>query len=128
MKRPTKNWLEWSVFAISLAIIVGIIGYLAYAALTTENRPPDLRVLVGPAVPGSANTHRLPLVVENFGDQTAEQVTIEVVLREGGRDVERAEMQIAFLPRLSKREGWVVLTRDPRCCSIEARPVGYGKP
>lgn len=128
MKKPSKNWLEWSVFAISLVIVVGMLAYLVHAAMTSQDRPPDLRVLVGTALPGASNTYRLPLVVENLGDQTAEQVTVEVVVRESGRDVESAEMQIAFLPRQSKREGWVVLTRDPRCCAIEARPVGYEKP
>ena len=30
MKKIEKNWVEWSVFALSAVLILAVIGYLAY--------------------------------------------------------------------------------------------------
>jgi uncharacterized protein (TIGR02588 family) len=122
-----KNALEWSVFAISLCVVVAALGYLAVSALRAEKTPPDLRVFAG--TPDTrAGVHRLPLLVRNLGDATAESVRIEVVLQRGGREVERAELDLAFVPRKSEREGWVTFRHDPRGCAIVSRAVSYERP
>lgn len=127
MNKPDKNWLEWLVFFVSLAIVVATIGYLVAAMRRTSERPPDLRVFVGQPVAGNAG-HRVPVVVRNEGDITAEQVHVEVTLRNGTEEIARAELVLAFVPHRSQREGWVVFQRDPRCCAVEGRAVGYEVP
>ena len=66
--------------------------------------------------------------VTNWGDTTAESVRIEVVLRRGEEEVERAELDLAFVPSKSEREGWVTFREDPRCCAIVTRAVSYERP
>lgn len=127
MKPPKKNILEWSVFAVSAAIVAAVIGYLAVAALREHERPPDLRIHIGTPV-ATAGGHRVPVVVRNVGEDTAESVRVEVILRDGEQDLERAELDVTFVPRQSQREGAVLFQRDPRCCTIVTGTISYEKP
>jgi uncharacterized protein (TIGR02588 family) len=127
MNIPKKNRMEWSVFLASALIVLATLGYLGVSAIRGGKSPADLRVLVG--TPGKhADVHRVPIVVRNLGESTAESVRIEVVLRRGEEEVERAELDLAFVPRKSEREGWVTFRSNPRCCAIVARAVGYERP
>ncbi|HET8773079.1 MAG TPA: hypothetical protein VFP80_04790 [Thermoanaerobaculia bacterium] len=122
-----KNGLEWSVFAASACVVVAALGYLAVSAVRARHTPPDLRVFAG--APGRhEGVHRIPLLVRNIGDATAESVRIEVVLRRGEEEVERAELDFAFVPRKSEREGWVTFREDPRGCAVVTRAVSYERP
>jgi len=127
MKRPHKNWLEWSVFAASAVIVSTVLGYLGWCALQDHDTPPDLRIFTGAAIAG-ANSHRVPVMVRNVGESTAESVVIEVLLMRGKEEVESAELDLPFVPRQSEREGWVTFRHDPRCCTLESRAVGYETP
>jgi uncharacterized protein (TIGR02588 family) len=122
-----KNWLEWLVFAASVGIVGACVVALAVSAFRSGDRPPDVTVEVGAATRG-ASGYRVPVRVRNEGDETAEGVTIEVGLISGGEEVERGEFTVAFLPRKSRREGWVVFQRDPGCCTLRARALGFEKP
>lgn len=122
-----KNVLEWSVFAVSACVVAATLGYLAVNAVRAEHTPPNLRIFAG--APGRhEGFHRIPLIVRNTGDATAESVRIEVVLRRGEKEVERAELDLAFVPRKSEREGWVTFHEDPRGCAVVTRAVSYELP
>lgn len=128
MKNLEKNWLEWIVFAVSLVLVVATLGYLVYDGATTGNTPPSIEFELGkPQL--QADHFIVPVSVTNRGDETAEGVHIEVVLENGGQEQESAEFEIAFLPRLSTREGWVTFETDPRTVDgMNARVLGYEKP
>lgn len=123
MKRPHKNGLEWSVFFLSAALVLAILGYLVYAATQNRDSPPDLRITTG-----APQSHRVPVTVRNHGDSTAESVRIEVLLLRGEEEVERAELDLPFVPHQSKREGWVEFRHDPRRCTIATRALSYETP
>ena len=127
MTIPKKNVLEWSVFVASALLVLATVGYLAAAALRTNDTPPDVRIFAGPSA-AHEDVHRVPLLIRNDGDATAESVHIEVLLLRGEEEVERAELDVAFVPRKSEREAWVTFRHDPRCCEIVTRAVGYEKP
>jgi uncharacterized protein (TIGR02588 family) len=121
-----KNWLEWTVFGLSAVLIVLVIGFLIFESATIGDALPDIQVQTGK--PEARTDHfAVPLEVMNKGDQTAEGVHIEVVLRAGGKE-ERADLEIAFLPRRGRREAWVTFKADPRDGKLEARVLGYEKP
>lgn len=122
-----KNWLEWLVFAVSAVIVIGCVAALAISGVRSGKEPPDVTVEVGAPSRG-ASGYRVPVRVRNDGDETAEGVTIEVAMIAGGEEVERGEFTVAFLPRKSRREGWVVFQRDPACCTLRAHPLGFEKP
>ena len=137
MSRVEKNWLEWSVFAISALLIVAVLAILIREAMTEGNRPPLLRVTTGDALPDGHGGHRVPVTVRNDGDRTAAEAKIELALEEGGRDVikkanmrivERGEITLPFVPQRSSRTGWVVFKRDPKCCELLVRAIGYQQP
>jgi len=126
MKKPQKNWLEWSVFAASAALIVGVVAFLIYESATMGNAPPDIHVQVGKPE-ARAGHFAVPVEAVNKGDHTAEAVHIEVVLRTGEKE-ETADFDIAFLPRRGSREAWVTFKDDPAKGTLEARVLGYEKP
>ena len=135
MSKPQKNWLEWGVFAVGLALVLSVLAYLTYEGLTMGNDPPSIEVRLGTPEP-RAHNFIVPVIVTNHGDATAEGITIEVTLENaGGSDGSggsaepvRGELTIAFLPRRATREGWVTFQQDPRSARLNARVLGYEKP
>ncbi len=123
-----KNWLEWSVFSFGLTLILALIAYLTFAAVTIGNDPPIVEVEVGAAQPRNG-TYVVPVTLRNLGDRTAESVVVEVALVQGGTDIETAELTIDFLPRQSTRSGWVTFSTNPAAAdSIEPHVFGYQEP
>lgn len=136
MSKLQKNWLEWSVFVVGLALVLSVLGYLAYVGATMGDDPPSIEVRLGTP---EQRTHNfiVPVTVTNHGDETAEGITIEVSLENaggdsgsggGGGEPVRGELSIAFLPRRATREGWVTFQQDPRSARLTARVLGYEKP
>jgi uncharacterized protein (TIGR02588 family) len=127
-KSVQKNWVEWLVFGVGFALVAATLLYLAYDAATVSDAPPSIEVRAGEPVRREHN-FIIPVTLTNHGDQTAEGVQVEVVLESGGREQERAEFTVAFLPRRSTREGWAAFQTDPSTAErITARVMGYEKP
>lgn len=123
-----KSWLEWVVFAISLLLVAGILAYWGYQTYTDVPSSPDIYV-EKKADPSPYNPHRYHVVIHNKGGETAETVIVEVALQQDGKDLEKAELEVAFAPKESKREGWVNFNADPASAdSVVTRVVSYKKP
>jgi uncharacterized protein (TIGR02588 family) len=56
------------------------------------------------------------------------QVSVTLVLEAAEKELERAEVTIAFVPRRSVREAMVVFRSDPACCRIVVRSLGFEAP
>ena len=127
MQVPMKNGLEWTVFALGLALVLATLGFLGWDMATHKDRPPELRVTLGePRAEGGH--YSVPVTVENTGDRTAEGVQVEVTLSRDGQE-ETAAFTMAFVPRKSSRDGFVTFDEDPRAAGkLEARAVGYEVP
>ena len=127
MKKIQKNWLEWIVFALGLALVSSTLVYLIYAGTSMSESPPNLEVRLG--TPEQLQfSFIVPVTVINHGDETAEGVRIEVVLESDGEDKARGEVDLPFLPRHATREAWVTFEQDPRTAKLKARVLGYQKP
>jgi uncharacterized protein (TIGR02588 family) len=128
MRKLDKNWVEWAVFAVGLALVVSVLAYLIYDGATMGSDPPRIEVRLG--TPGEgAHNFIVPVTVTNHGDETAEGVSIEVLMESGeGGEPARGELTIAFLPRRATREGFVTFQQDPRAARLTARVLGYEKP
>ena len=127
MSKLQKNPLEWAVFAVGLAAVLATGGFLVWDAVTARGAAPDLEVELGAPEPGSGG-FSVPVTVRNQGDETAGGVRVEVTLELPGAPPETAEIEMAFVPRRSRREGWVTFRRDPRQGRLSGRAVGYEKP
>jgi uncharacterized protein (TIGR02588 family) len=129
MRKLHKNRVEWVVFAGGLVLVLSILAYLVYDGATMGSDPPSIEVRLGAAEP-RAHNFIVPVTVTNHGDETAEGVTVEVLMESDGGGVEpaRGELTIAFLPRRARREGFVTFQQDPRAARLTARVLGYEKP
>ena len=128
MSKIHKNWVEWAVFAVGLVLVLAALSYLVYEGATMGEAPPSLEVRLG-TPEQRAHNFIVPVTVTNHGDETAEGVTVEVLLESGGGvEPERGELTIAFIPRRATREGWVAFQQDPRNARLAARVLGYEKP
>jgi len=123
-----KNLLEWMVFALSLLMVLGILGYLVYQVAVYEEGSPDLAITYVQD-PAEHAPHRYLLRIKNDGQETAEEVKVEMVLQRAGEELERAELSLPYLPKQSAREGWVIFTQDPAVAdTLYARVVSYKRP
>ncbi|HEX8130194.1 MAG TPA: hypothetical protein VF527_13910 [Pyrinomonadaceae bacterium] len=129
MSKLHKNWVEWVVFAVGLALVLFTLAYLVYDGATMGSDPPSIEVRLGAPAARSHN-FIVPVTVTNHGDETAEGITIEVLMESEGEGAEpaRGELTIAFLPRRATREGFVTFQQDPRAARLTARVLGYEKP
>jgi uncharacterized protein (TIGR02588 family) len=127
MSKIRKNWLEWSVFAVGLVLVVSVLAYLAYEGATMGSEPPSLEVRLGTPEPRTHN-FIVPVTVINHGDATAEGVRLEVLMEKAETEPARGELTIPFLPRRATREGFVTFQQDPRAAQLKARVLGYEKP
>ncbi|MBA3521119.1 MAG: hypothetical protein H0T90_01265 [Gemmatimonadales bacterium] len=124
MKKPLdKNALEWTVFGVGLILVLATIVYLAREALATGSLPPEVTAVLGPPRPGR-DGFQVPVTVQNRGDRVAEDVTVTVA---GPRDQE-AVLTIGFLPRHSKREGWVRFRGSPADAQLRVTSIGFASP
>lgn len=127
-RNDQKNWLEWLVFGLSLLLLLSILGYLVYQTITHKPGEPDIYA-EAKADPSKLSPNRYMVTVYNKGGATAEEVIVEFILYKAGEELEKSELQIAYSPKESKREGWVTFTSDPQAAdSVIARVVSYKKP
>ena len=129
-RKVEKHPLEWIVFAVSLVLVAGTVGFLASDAVQSERRkgsPAEISVEIGRPEP-RAGSWAVPVTVRNRGDATAEGVKVEVTLESPGMAPETADFEAAFVPRRSKREGWVTFRSDPSRGRLSGRAVGYETP
>ncbi|MDX5438294.1 MAG: hypothetical protein LPK03_13910 [Pontibacter sp.] len=123
-----KNWLEWTVFAISLLLLLTVFAYLGYQTYMQKPGTPDLLVQSTPD-PSKHAPNRYHILLENKGGATAEEVLIELTLMKAGEEVEKAQLQIPFAPQESTREGWVGFSSNPsKADTVITRVVSYKKP
>lgn len=116
------------MFGISLLLVLGILAYLSYQTYIDTPGSPDLavRYFHDPS-PNAPQRYRVE--VHNQGDETAEEVQVELVLQRDGEKLEDAQLSIAFSPKESKREGWVNFSETPAATdTIVARVMSYKRP
>lgn len=116
-----KSWLEWVVFALSMVMVVVLIGYLVHDASQHRGAPADVRVILGkPEDTGFGYT--VPVKVTNHGEVTAREVEIEVATEE--QPSQTATLSFDFLSSGEVREGWVGFSGDPAGL-LTSRVVGH---
>lgn len=121
-----KNGLEWSVFAVGLILVMATLAYLIREVVTAGSNPPEVVVQLG-RPRGVTHGFRVPVTLFNRGDRVAEGLSVVITLA-GKAEREEAVLDIAFLPKKSKRQGWVTFRGDPADGKLEVGPVVYASP
>jgi uncharacterized protein (TIGR02588 family) len=70
----------------------------------------------------------VPVEVANTGGGTAEDVQVIVILELSDGEREEASLDIAYLPRDSRRKGWVTFRSDPGRGSLRLGPIAFEVP
>lgn len=108
---------------------LGLIGGLAFEALTNADAPPQLSVArmheaVQPSETGGPS-RVVTFRVHNTGGRTAAEVTVVIRAEVSGEPTE-TEIVFDFVPRGSTRDGAVVL--PPGSGAVDLRIAGYREP
>ncbi len=120
-----KNALEWTVFAVSAALVLALVAVLGWNA-TESDGPPRLVVVVGTAAPREGGGVAVPVTVRNDGPETAAEVEVEV-MEDGGDAAMRARIRFDYVPRHSERRGMAVFEAPPRG-RVSGRVVAFTEP
>lgn len=119
--------LEWIVGAIGLIIVVGLIIFLIYEALTESEQPPTI-VVDAVSVDPAGENYLVRFEVNNTGGQTGADVTIEGTLNSNGEVVETSYVTVLYVPPDSMREGGLYFTHNPDQYELQIRVLGYRIP
>ena len=127
MNIPRKNILEWSVFALGLALVTAVLWFLIRTGFTVAHTPADPIAYAGEPV-RTQDGYLLPVTLKNRGGSTAEEVGVEVTLAGASGEPETGEFSVPFLPRHATRSGSVVFQGDPAKGALTVRVTGFHTP
>lgn len=123
-----KNLLEWVVFAVSLLLVTGTLGYIGYQMYTSSDGPPEMAVTTRHS-PSDSAPNRYHVRLDNRGGSTAESILLEFQLQREDSVLEKAELQLQYLPKASSQEGWIIFsTRPTDSDTVLARIVSFKNP
>ncbi|MGH7580399.1 MAG: hypothetical protein ACREM9_09535 [Gemmatimonadales bacterium] len=127
MNKVAKNRLEWVVFGVGMVLVLATLGFLVRESVVGDSGPPEIVANLG-APRASRSGYLVPVEVSNVGRTTAEDVLVPIFLKLPDGTREEAELNIAFLPRDSKRNGWVSFRGDPEQGKLEVGAIAFEVP
>ena len=124
-EEPT--WLEWATGTISAMLVLGMISWVAWQAMTEEEQEPKFAIVVTDksAVEGG---YRVTFDVSNTATKTASAVVVRGEILDGSNPVESADVTFDYVPAGSKSSGAVLFSQDPGTRSLKIRAIGYTDP
>src|SRR3954467_4331231 len=114
--RPSEaedpSWIEWATGLVSALLVIVVIGWIAWEALTDEDKPPEFAISVTgrQAVQGG---YRVTFDISNAASRTASAVVVRGEILEGGKAVEEAEVTFDYVPAQAKVKGAIFFSHDP---------------
>ncbi len=123
-----KNGLEWTVFACSILLVLGILAYLIFKSYNHKTSIPEIHVEFAQS-PTATMPYLYHVTIKNNGGETAEEVKIELVIQRDSVIIDKAELQLSFVPQKSQREGWLNFSQKVNDGDIvTARVLSFKKP
>lgn len=122
-----RNWLEWAILAISVAVVVALVGYLLVSGLS--NRGPAMiraEVSAAEAADGPDGGWLVPLIVRNEGGTAAVSIVVEGTATVAGTQ-ESSELTIDLLAADSAVEVVLGYSDEPDG-EVQVRVVGFETP
>ncbi|SFA78473.1 TIGR02588 family protein [Rhizobium sp. NFR07] len=125
--KGTASTVEWVTGLISAFIVLVMICWVAWEALTEVEAPPAFAVTVRErqAVEGG---YRVTFDIANASSQTAATVVVRGEIVDGDTTVEDADITFDYVPGQSKASGSIFFSQDPGSRPIRLRAVGYTEP
>lgn len=125
-KRETP-FLEWVFAVIGLILVVSVIGFLVYNVAVNEGKSAELNIEVEEIVQNNKG-FLVKFVLENTGDETAADVTIEGKLKKGEESVETGDVTVDYVPSHSKKKGGMFFTENPHNFDLQIHAKGFNEP
>lgn len=125
-KKKTDPIAEKIASAISLILVIAVVGFLAREGLRREEPAAFDAIVV--SVADRDGFFYLTASVSNQGRESAEQIRIIAWLGDGEALIEESEATIDRLPGRSRREVGFVFRNDPRQHHVTIEIEGYQKP
>lgn len=125
-RHETSPW-EWVLGAVSMVLILGLLGYFGVQALSTEPGVPVVHASAR-AVRPQGDVFLVEVDLRNSGEATAAGLTLEGVLLAGDSVVERSRLTLDYLPAGGHQQLGLFFRRDPRELRLEVRAHGYQRP
>jgi uncharacterized protein (TIGR02588 family) len=130
-KRPSEtdepSWVEWATGILSAILVVMLIGWIAWEALTAEDEAPKFAVAITERKPVEGG-YRVTFEITNTAARTASAVTVRGEILESQNILEDAEVTFDYVPARSKSSGAMLFSKDPGQAEIRVRAVGYTEP
>ena len=117
---------EKIVGAVSAAVILAIMAFLAVGALGNDGGPPDVVVEMR-GVTQAGTGWLVEFEATNLGNTGATHLEIAGEIP-GPAGSERQSVVLDYLPPRSTRRGGLYFTGDPRTRPLTLRAVGYQSP
>lgn len=125
-ERPARSVAEWVTFAVSVAILLALVGLIGVEA-GEPDRPALPRVVETGPVERHGETFLVPVTVRNEGGATAEAVQVVAELTIGDQVIE-ADQTVEFLARDETAEVAFVFDEDPADGTLDVRVTGFTVP
>jgi uncharacterized protein (TIGR02588 family) len=119
--------LERVVAAAGAVILLAMIGYLVFYALTKPDGPPKISFETGP-VEAAGSGYVVQFTVRNDGYSTASALEIRGRLVQGDSIAEESRATIDHVPEQSARRGGLFFSRNPALYQLGLRAEGYTSP
>lgn len=119
--------IEWIVGVLCAALVVLLIGFVGYEAITNQNGPPRLTVSTLADWPGMAN-NEVRFEVFNRADTTASAVVVRGSLIGPSGSEETAEATLDYVPARSSARGSLIFSSSIEGKGLKIHAVGYADP
>ncbi|MGE6784495.1 TIGR02588 family protein [Ensifer adhaerens] len=106
------HWVEWLTGVVSAALIVALIGWIAFEAVTQDRGPPDLSVSII-NIERRAGGYLVMFAANNTAGRTAAGVVIRGEVTAGGRVIETVETTLDYVPMRSSARGGFIFRNAP---------------
>jgi uncharacterized protein (TIGR02588 family) len=124
-----RSVAERTTLAISIILILGLVGLVTYVSINGGNEPPIVEAKPLPAeMRHEGESYYLPVTVTNRGGRTAQEVLIQAELVGGDGSSEETDFTLDFLAGGETREGTVVFTTDPSTGELTIAVASFQSP
>jgi uncharacterized protein (TIGR02588 family) len=119
--------LEWVVATISSVIVIALVGFILYEAITRTGREPDFRFTIEKGVE-MADGYAVEIEIHNDGHVTVSDVQIEGIATPEGGESETSTVTLDYLPAESSTKVGLGFSgaMDPE--QVRLRVIGYTYP
>lgn len=124
-----RSAAEWTAFLVSLVILLALLGIVTFDLLDRGHHPPEIVVRPQPqAVQLQDGLYYLPIDVTNRGDETAQDLLIQVSIVSPDRPTQTGQIEIRFLGGGATSQATLAFRQNPARGHLQVDRVSFVRP